>query len=529
MSGQTSLAPTAPSWRRVICAPVPATLLLGFVLCSPLLLVGMPPLTDLPNHMIRMMLLAGELKGSAVASHYRVHWVFVPNLGMDLLVPPLLHVMSTAAAAKLLVAFIVMGWMGGLGLLGRALHGRWSPWFLTAAFSAWNGGLLGGLINFCLSSMLAFWATGIWLLLRQRAATTGGLVGVAVLALPFGFILFVAHLFGAFVFGAFLGADAVVRAWRSRAVRPGRARLLAAALLPPLPAAVLLAGLYSATRVLTVGGPTYHETFGMLAHSISAAWFSYPVLVGALNALVLIAVLLRAARMGRVDVAPSGLLVLLGAIVLGFALPFEAHGLRYINVRFQILAGVLLTVVFVPSFARGFAARVASAGLAVLLAGRLAIMLLAWSRTGPYLSAVRWILDQVPPGARVGEVRLKTVPPGLNPWLIDLTWAADYNFPVYIAAVTNRFVPGLYDAPSQQPIEALPAEIRTEAAMDLIDRRIAGGPDDAALRAALSSFDMIIAAGAWADVPPTLLDGQLVRVAERKGIALYRVESRPAR
>jgi hypothetical protein len=374
--------------------------------------------------------------------------------------------------------------------------------------------------------MLAFWAAGAWLLLRQRATTRRGLVGLAVLALPFGLVLFVAHLFGAFVFGAFLGADALVRAWRARAA-PDRVPRLAAALLPPLPAAALLAALYSATKVLTVGGRFYHEALGLLLHSISAAWFSYPVLLGALTGLVLIGVLVRAAGSGQVAVAPAGLLVLLGAIVLGFAMPFEEHGLRYINVRFQILAGVLLSVVFLPSFRYRAASRLATAVLAVLFAVRLAVMLVAWSRTGPYLRDVGWILNQVPPQARIGEVRLKAVPPGLNPWLIDLSWPADYNFPIYIAARSNRFVPALFDSPGQQPLEALPAEARAETAMDVISSAVAGDPADSPVGPALRSFDVIFAAGAWAGAPPTLLGGRLVRVAERPGIALYKVVPPP--
>ncbi len=527
MSAGISLAPSTPALRRVLSAPVTASLVLGLLLCTPLLLVGMPPLTDLPNHMVRMMLLAGQLKGSAVASHYRVHWVFVPNLGMDLLVPPLLHIMSATLAAKLLLAFIVIGWIGGLGLLGRALHGRWSPWFLTAAFTAWNGGLLAGFMNYCLSLMLAFWAAGAWLLLRQRVATPRGLAGLSALALPFGFVLFVAHLFGAFAFGAFLGADALVRAWKARAPGPGRAGRLAAALLPPLPAAVLLGGLYSATKVLTVGGRTSHERLALLWHSISSAWFSYPVMLGLVTGLVLIVVLLRARRTGRVAVSPAGLVVLLVAVVLGLAMPFAEHGLHYVNVRFQLFAGVLLSVVFLPSFAQPRAGRLAAAALGAMFVFRLAIMLIAWSRTGPYLRDVRWILDQVPPRARVGEVQANTAPNGLSPWMIDLTWPTDYHFPVYLAAISNRFVPALFDKPGQQPLGALPAEARTEAAMQTVARAVLGVRHHGRVGPALRHFDMMIVTGTWAGAAPELLDGRLVRVAERPGIALYRVVPRP--
>ncbi len=528
MSARTSYAPPVPAWRRAFCAPVPGTLLVGLLLCTPLLLVGMPPLTDLPNHMVRMMLLAGELKGSAVASHYRVHWVFVPNLGMDLLVPPLLSVMSATAAAKLLVAFIVVGWMGGLGLLGRALHGRWSPWFLTAASTAWNGGLLGGFINYCLSSMLAFWATGAWLILRERATTRRGLSWLAALALPMGFVLFVAHLFGAFIFAAFLGADALLRAWRARAPAPDRVARLAAALLPPVPVMAMLAVLYRTTAVLGVPSPVEYETFAELWHSLTAAWFSYPVMVGLITLLLLVLVLLRAAHLGTVRVAPAAVIVLAVALVLGLALPFREHGLGYINVRFQILAGVLVTVAFVPFLPRA-AARIAAALLSGFLVLRLAVMLLAWSRTGPYLADVRWLLDQIPAQARVGEIQGRQAPDGLSPWLIDLTWPADYHFPVYIAALSNRFVPALYDAPGQQPLEALPAEAATEAAQRILNRAIVGDDPHGDVAAALTHFDVMIVTGLWQVARPTLLGGRLVRIAERPGIGLYRVVEPPAR
>lgn len=527
MSAEIGLAPSESAWRRVLLAPVPASLLLGLALCTPLLLVGMPPLTDLPNHMVRMMLLAGELKGSAVASHYRVHWVFVPDLGMDLLVPPLLHVMSTNAAAKLLLAVIVVGWIGGLGFLGRALHGRWSPWFLTAAFTAWNGALLEGMINYCLSTMLAFWAAGWWLLLRRKAHTPRALIGLALLALPLGFVLFVAHLLGAFLFGALLGADALVRAWRERMPPADRMRRLAGALLPPAPAAILLAGLYETTTVLEVGGTFMYEKLGLLWHSVSSAWFSYPMLLGFVTGILLVLVLLRARAMGRVHVAPAALLVLLVSIVLGFALPFSEHGLAYINVRFQILAGVLVSVVFLPEFRERRPARIAARALGAMMILRLALMLLAWSRTGPYIANVRWIVAQIPPNARVGEVPLLAAPSGLSPWLVDRTWLTGYYVPVYIAAISDRFVPALFDKRGQQPLEALPAELETEDAMDTVRRVLLRRPNHGPLGPALDHFDLMVVVNTWSGAPPTLFGGRLVRIAERPGVSLYKVVPAP--
>ena len=517
--------PPAPT--PLLAAPWLHVAAIALLLCTPLLLVAMPPLTDLPNHMVRMMLLAGQLNGSPFASHYRVHWVFVPNLGMDLLVPPLLHVMPPTAAAKLLVAFVVAGWVGGLGLLGRALHGRWSPWFLTAAFTAWNFALLFGFMNYCLSAMLAFWATGAWLLLRGRTVSPRALAGLSVLALPLGFVLFVVHLFGAFIFAAFLGADALVRAWAARAQAPGRASRLAAALLPPLPAAAMLGGLYAATRVLTVGGRTFPEKPSLLWHTVSSAWFSYPVLLGAATGVLLTLVLVAAARAGRVAVSPAGLVVLLAAIVLGLAMPFAEHGLYYVNVRFQILAGVLASVVFLPAFARPRAGRLAAAALGAMFIVRLAIMLLAWSRTGPYLRDARWILDQVPPQTRLAAVDAQQKPRGLTPWVIDGHWPTDYHLPVYLAAISGRFMPALFDAPGQQPLEPTQEEAATEQAQRILTRAFGGQNPRGDLRAALRHFDAILVTSLWRHAPATLLHGHLALIAARPGIGLYKVLAAP--
>ncbi|MDE2333647.1 MAG: hypothetical protein KGK10_03835, partial [Rhodospirillales bacterium] len=237
---------------------------------------------------------------------------------------------------------------------------------------------------------------------------------------------------------------------------------------------------------------------------------------------------------GGVAVAPAGAWVLLAALVLGLALPFAEHGLYFVNVRFQLLAGVLLSVAFAPSFRSWRQARGAALLLGAALALRLGLMLFAWSRTGPYLADVRALLARVPPAARLAELdAVQPAPslspwlPGLSPWLIDGTWPADYHFPVYLAARSGRFLPTLFDAPGQQPLRASGEEAAAEQAQRVLTRAFGGGDPRGSIAAALGHFDAILVAGLWRHPPATYFAGRLRLVEARPGIALYAVVPPP--
>src|SRR3712207_4930360 len=67
--------------------------LVPFALVSPL------PLSDYPNHVARMHIIAHLSESADRARHYLVHWEFIPNLAMDLLVPLLIPALSAEQAS----------------------------------------------------------------------------------------------------------------------------------------------------------------------------------------------------------------------------------------------------------------------------------------------------------------------------------------------------------------------------------------------------------------------------------------------
>ena len=87
----------------------------------PVLLCGILPLVDYPNHLARMALLARLPHDATLAQFYATDWRPLPNLAMDALVPPLLQFLPLADAGKLFVLLTFALLAGGPALLHRAL------------------------------------------------------------------------------------------------------------------------------------------------------------------------------------------------------------------------------------------------------------------------------------------------------------------------------------------------------------------------------------------------------------------------
>src|ERR1051326_7692529 len=61
------------------------------VLLAPLTLAEVPPLQDYPNHLARLYALAFLPADPILARFYTSRWAIIPNLALDLTVPPMLR------------------------------------------------------------------------------------------------------------------------------------------------------------------------------------------------------------------------------------------------------------------------------------------------------------------------------------------------------------------------------------------------------------------------------------------------------
>ncbi|MGO8919098.1 MAG: hypothetical protein ACLQJR_24620, partial [Stellaceae bacterium] len=117
-----------PGFRRaaLLFAALFAAAALPVLLCDTL------PLFDYPNHLARMHILADFAQSPALQRYYEIAWRPLPNLAMDLVVPPLAGLLPLAWAGKAFVLLTLFLLAGGAATLNRVLFGRWSAWSCLA-------------------------------------------------------------------------------------------------------------------------------------------------------------------------------------------------------------------------------------------------------------------------------------------------------------------------------------------------------------------------------------------------------------
>jgi hypothetical protein len=125
-----------------------ATIALAIGLLFPIFAAGIPPLLDYPNHLARMDILAHGADEPALARMYRIDWHIVPNIGIDLIMPPLLHVLPLLTAGKIFLALAVLLPYFGIILLHKSLFRVPSYWPLCGALIVYNRLFFLGFLNF---------------------------------------------------------------------------------------------------------------------------------------------------------------------------------------------------------------------------------------------------------------------------------------------------------------------------------------------------------------------------------------------
>jgi hypothetical protein len=183
----------------------------------PILTQPLPPIEDYVNHLARMHVMASIGADPDLARFYEIDWQIVPNLMMDLVVPPLAQMIGIYKAGQVftIVTFALM--LSGTLALNRALFRRWSLLPLIVAPLLYNYAFLTGVMNYLFGIGIALWATAAWVALRERRwpwrmATSA----------VFVIVLFFCHLFALGVYGVALLAIESGRLWSRRSQSLGR-------------------------------------------------------------------------------------------------------------------------------------------------------------------------------------------------------------------------------------------------------------------------------------------------------------------
>lgn len=410
-----SLSPAASRSRARHLSVATALGLLALVaVLVPLFLVPVPPLTDYANHLARMDIIARLPHDPALARFYAIDWALIPNLAIDILVPPLAKLIGIFAAGRLFIALIVITTVSGTWALHNALyhrtHGLGGANALVSMALIYNSIFLLGFTNFLLGIGLALWGAALWLHLPQGRTGLRLLVSTAIVCL-----LFVCHLFAVGLYGMALFCLEAPGLWRLIARNggwrrgdgwrraAGRLTLLglpflvlipALAVSPTMGLADLMVWSWSGKgEGLRFVVETYHGDW-----EVPAGW----------AALGVIALLLATRRM---VLHPSGWLLLAAGVVTYIALPTVMFGSSYADERLPI-ALAFLVLGFVRFDMRTPRARqVALACILTIICGRSALIAHDWRPLGRVYTDMRQALAMAEPGSTLLVVEA-TVPSG---------------------------------------------------------------------------------------------------------------------
>jgi hypothetical protein len=436
------------------------------VLLVPLFLTEIPPLLDYPNHLARMHILS-RLPGDAdLARIYGTVWRIVPNIGIDLAMPALMHVLPLMVAGKVFVALALILPLVGVVALHRALFGAVSYWPLAAGLVAYNRLFFSGFLNFLIGVGLALLGAALWRALRERPAPlrVGSAVVVAI-------VIFFCHLIAVAFYGLLLIGLELARSWKMG--RRERLRALALLAIPfILPAIFYLRAPISADT--PAGGHGLVEAIkhyywalaasppGLKPYGLMGPFLTYDRLLDAGAMILVLAVLAAFAVERRLRIAPA----LAGIVALLLAaypfVPFFLMQTAWVDQRLPILAGFLLFAGTLPRVRSGRTARLMVGAFAAAILARTIVIGAVWSTRDAQLADFRQVIAPVAPGDRVLVVQAeRNADPNAMVNQPDSVRAmlrndSTMHLPALLVIEHGAFWPLLFTAPTKQPVRVIP-------------------------------------------------------------------------
>ncbi len=480
-----------------------ALITLCAVLVIPLFVVDVPPLLDYPNHLARAFLLASLPDDPVLGRFFAPHWSVIPNLALDLVAPPLMHVLPVHVVGRLTIAVAILLPVLGTIAYNVALGGRW--WGFGVGLIAYHYCLLQGFLNFSISLGIALLLAAAWL--RWREVRPRHAIALAVAGAP---VLFACHLMGLVCFGLLIGGTELFRVSQEPRSCIRRGLVLFAVFTAP-------AGLYAASALQPLGGDAEYLPFGEKLLQLATIFTNYVWMLDMATAAVAFAVPIvgLSLRWGRVP-GPAACSIVL--IMIAFlAAPFAWKGTYLLDTRFAVLLGFMLFAAFVPRHVP----RAVTGTFALLFAARMVLVIVVWSDHRTDLADLRHVLQPVQPGqaiyvAEAGQQERSAY------WAANPHWRAlsdgtrmDEHLGALAIIERRAYWPFQFDMPSQQPIV-------TQEAYRTLAQKVGYVPDWAETSTAdVCGFDyvLLMEADALPDLP-----AERFRLLVRSGfVALYTI------
>lgn len=448
-------------------------LLLCLALLAPLTLADVPPLLDYPNHLARLFVLALVGTDPVLARFYRPHWGIIPNLGLDLTVPPLLRIFPVHLVGRAVVGVTLLLPVLGAVAYHRALARRLSYWPFGSVLFAYNGALLRGFLNFIASVGLALLFAAVWVAWRERRPSLTITMGIA------GAVaLFFCHLTGLLLFAILIGCYELA-SLREGPLRIGGTPQRIAGLLAVF---TIPAVLYAVSDLGHMEGAAVFRPAAGKAHAAFMPVMNYHWPLDLATGLLCVAVLCVCLARRWCTVPFQAALAIVTLLALFAVLPTAFKGTSDLDTRFVIMAACVASAALVPAGLPHRAGYAIGIGGLLLFCARMTVLMAVWHDWANYLTAFRGVIAQVEPGDVVLTVGMPRKAEN-NIWTSDATarrlsdgTILDTHLPALLLLEHRAWWPFLFDNPSQQPIE-------TREPFRALAARIDASPDPIALLA----------------------------------------------
>jgi hypothetical protein len=481
----------------------------------PLGFVDVIPMTDYPNHLARMHLLAAA--GTPDANpFYDITWKLYPNLAADLLVPQFARLMSVETALKLFLGLSQFLIVTGAIAIERQIRGRHLASGLAALLVLFNVAFNGGLLNFEFAVGIALWAIAIWIKLRDEAWTRRLLAHTVFVA-----ALFLSHFFALGIYGLTIGLFELA-ALTHREWDPRRTAGLLAVMAGPV---LVLLGVMHASGG-AIGG---HAT--LWDWGLKLLWPIYflngYIVAYSIFALVVLVILIAYLRWnGAIALSATGRFIAAGFALTYIAMPRQLFDSDLVDVR--VLVGAALIV---PAFVtiRDHGGRYKTIALictAALIAFNLVIVQSVWLSYRRDYHEMQASFRTLTPNTRVVAARGEA-DPGFDGLLHPIHFA-----PTLAAYERHAFVPQLYTLAGMQPLSSA-ASVRHLTITDGTQYRLSpvsllkdiaeghvGDGDPAYLKTWATDYDYLYLSGPHT---PNPLPGLLTEMMTASRFTLYKV------
>ena len=486
---------------------------------APVLWFSLPAaMADYPNHLARMFVIARA--GTAQAQpYYEVHWAIIPNLAMDLLVPPLGRLIGVETAMRLFYLASQLLVVSGAMAIERALKGRVHIAGFAALMFLYCTPFAFGFVNFEFALGCALWGIACALVVQERAWPLRLAAHAAIMV-----CLFTAHLFALGIYGFTIGLQELWRAWTRRASWRETGGRLALMALPTLALAGIVLGSGG-----TVGGDGTQWYFGYKPAWLLHIMSGYGMAPSAAGIIALFALLFALGRRGALRFEQSGAWLAAGFTLLYLAMPFRLFDTSYVDMRIPAAAALILPGFLSVSFPSRAWARGALALAAAIILVNVAAVTSVWlSYRADYAAAVD-AFRHMEKGAKllIGDSGDAPDPPA------DLRDYPIYNLGTLAVAYADGFVPSLFTERGKQPISPRPEWERLDVPYgNLVPVKLLkaiaerGAPADTPLfiRSWARDFDYLFLLGPKIANP---MPDRLVEVTRAPRFVLYRIRKEP--